>query len=170
MDYRIVTIGQQLTRAANTTAYFANAVILGTKSSKPGTSIQEALGGSVSGGNGTILRATVLSDHAIGGNLALWLFSADPGVFIGSPTIVDGTVLSSIPITYAVSKTLIAIVPLTTPNALLATNTIYDTGGISIPIKVGAGTTVYGLLQTVAGFTPVSGQNITVAVYVGQNS
>lgn len=149
-------------RSLNTTPYLANQIVApGTTADillitpVGGNANNDWLGDQIPGAKGYITKLILTSDQNITSDLQVLLFSVSPG----AP--VDGTPLT---FTYTQAKNCIGVIPLNNPLLADAGSTILQNVDIRVSFSVGPRAGLYAVIQSVAGWTPTSGQNFNLVM------
>jgi hypothetical protein len=153
----------EFTRPADTTAYAAGDVI------GPAATANLAFAGCsrIAAGSGVILSALVRDDANVATKptLELWLFSAAP------TAVADNAAFAP---TEAELDTLIAVIPFAdvyvgNAGAGAAGDSVQQSAGVNRAFKLGAGTTIYGVLVVRNAYVPVNAEKFNVKLLISQD-
>lgn len=156
------TVGVELTRPSDTTAYAANDAV--SNSTSAPSVLTFAAATRVTGGNGYITAVRIRTDQKT--NVAQFRIH----FFSSSPTAINDNSAQSI--LYANKATALGYVdvgPLGTEDATASDCAQGQTNGILLPYFCAA-TSVFGLLETKTAFTPASGQKFYISVTFEQQT
>jgi hypothetical protein len=155
-----VTINNQITRPANTTAYTAGDVVNDNST----TTFAFANAARIAAGSGSVFGCRMILNSTTTANATfrLWLFNASPGA------LTDNAAYS---LTYAQRGSRIGYFDLAAPIVGSDCVEIIGTSGQSIPMgfDLPSGTTLYGVLTATAAYVPTSGETIDIYLQIAQD-
>ncbi len=156
---RIVTAN--FARPANATPYTAGQII--TPNAAGGAAVPEltfpGVGDNIAGASGYITKALLVGTGTISSAFNLLLFSATLGGGKADAAALDFTV--------AQSKNLIGVINFPASALSVSTaGTVFQNTNCNLAFSAAPNTGFYALLQTVGGFTPVSGQIFNLSLFL----